>query len=692
MSEQTVINRITEICQLINHYNHQYYVLDEPSVPDAEYDRLMRELTTLETEYPQLKTVDSPSQKVGGAALKSFSQVTHQLPMLSLDNVFSEQEWLAFVKRLGDRLTKSGVKSTLDFAICAEPKLDGLAVSIRYEKGVFVQAATRGDGTVGENITENVRTIKSIPLRLQGSSFPDVLEVRGEVFMPKASFEALNKQAIKKGEKGFANPRNAAAGSLRQLDSKITAKRNLAFYAYGIGYVGALADIDNTLAGEAESIDERWLANSHHQRLCQIKALGLPMCPEVRLLNNATEVEAFYQDILQQREALSYEIDGTVFKVDDIALQQKLGFVARAPRWATAYKFPAQEELTILESVDFQVGRTGAITPVARLKPIFVGGVTVSNATLHNQDEIDRLGIQINDTVIIRRAGDVIPQIVSVVLERRPDNAIAIAFPSECPVCQSAVLKAEGEAVLRCTGGLYCQAQRKEAIKHFSSRKALDVDGLGDKLVEQLVDEGLIKTPADLFKLTELDVSTMERMGQKSATNLIKGLEAARTTTLAKFVYALGIREVGETTAANLAQYFLNFDAIKSANAEQLQKVPDVGVIVAKNIVNFFAQDHNVEVVEELENIMSWPDIERKSDDELPLKDQTFVLTGTLSKMGRNEAKAALQALGAKVSGSVSAKTDYLVAGEKAGSKLVKAQDLGVSVLTEDEMITLLSS
>jgi DNA ligase (NAD+) len=692
MSEQTVINRITEICQLINHYNHQYYVLDEPSVPDAEYDRLMRELTTLETEYPQLKTVDSPSQKVGGAALKSFSQVTHQLPMLSLDNVFSEQEWLAFVKRLGDRLTKSGVKSTLDFAICAEPKLDGLAVSIRYEKGVFVQAATRGDGTVGENITENVRTIKSIPLRLQGNSFPDVLEVRGEVFMPKASFEALNKQAIKKGEKGFANPRNAAAGSLRQLDSKITAKRNLAFYAYGIGYVGALADIDNTLAGEAESIDERWLANSHHQRLCQIKALGLPMCPEVRLLNNATEVEAFYQDILQQREALSYEIDGTVFKVDDIALQQKLGFVARAPRWATAYKFPAQEELTILESVDFQVGRTGAITPVARLKPIFVGGVTVSNATLHNQDEIDRLGIQINDTVIIRRAGDVIPQIVSVVLERRPDNAIAIAFPSECPVCQSAVLKAEGEAVLRCTGGLYCQAQRKEAIKHFSSRKALDVDGLGDKLVEQLVDEGLIKTPADLFKLTELDVSTMERMGQKSATNLIKGLEAARTTTLAKFVYALGIREVGETTAANLAQYFLNFDAIKSANAEQLQKVPDVGVIVAKNIVNFFAQDHNVEVVEELENIMSWPDIERKSDDELPLKDQTFVLTGTLSKMGRNEAKAALQALGAKVSGSVSAKTDYLVAGEKAGSKLVKAQNLGVSVLTEDEMITLLSS
>ena len=415
------------------------------------------------------------------------------------------------------------------------------------------------------------------------------------------------------------------------------------------------------------------------------------MCPEVKLLENADHVEAFYQDILQQRDALSYEIDGTVFKVDNIELQEQLGFVARAPRWATAYKFPAQEELTILEAVDFQVGRTGAITPVARLKPVFVGGVTVSNATLHNQDEINRLGIQINDTVIIRRAGDVIPQIVSVVLDRRSDNAQVISFPKQCPVCESAVVKAEGEAVLRCTGGLYCQAQRKEAIKHFASRKALDVDGLGDKLVEQLVDEGLIKTPADLFKLTELDVSTMERMGKKSADNLIKGLELAKNTTLAKFVYSLGIREVGETTAANLAQHFLTFEGIKSANEEQLQQVPDVGVIVAKNIVNFFEQSHNLEVVEELVSIMSWPDIEVKSDDELPLKDQIFVLTGTLSQMGRNDAKAALQALGAKVSGSVSAKTHYLVAGEKAGSKLTKAQDLGVSVLTEDEMIALIN-
>lgn len=681
MSEQVASNRIAEICQLIHHYNHQYYVLDEPSVPDAEYDRLMRELITLETENPTLKTLDSPSQKVGGEALKAFSQVTHQLPMLSLDNVFSEQEWQAFVKRIKDRL-----KSEKEFPICAEPKLDGLAVSLRYENGIFVQAATRGDGSVGENITENIRTIKSIPLRLQGQNYPDILEVRGEVFMPKASFERLNQQAVKKGEKSFANPRNAAAGSLRQLDSKITAKRNLAFYAYGLGFVGASETNDD------EGIDEIWLANSHYQRLCQIKALGLPMCPEVKLLENAEHVEDFYQDILQQRDALSYEIDGTVFKVDDIDLQQKLGFVARAPRWATAYKFPAQEELTTLDAVDFQVGRTGAITPVARLKPVFVGGVTVSNATLHNQDEIDRLGIQINDTVIIRRAGDVIPQIVSVVLERRPNNAENIEFPKQCPVCESAVMKAEGEAVLRCTGGLYCQAQRKEAIKHFASRKALDVDGLGDKLVEQLVDEGLIKTPADLFKLTELDVSTMERMGKKSADNLIKGLEVATNTTLAKFVYSLGIREVGETTAANLAQHFLTFTAIKSASEEQLQQVPDVGVIVAKNIVNFFAQSHNLEVVEELVSIMSWPNVEVKSDDELPLKDQTFVLTGTLSQMGRNEAKAALQALGAKVSGSVSAKTHYLVAGEKAGSKLTKAQDLGVKVLTEEEMIALLDA
>ncbi|MCO4798023.1 MAG: NAD-dependent DNA ligase LigA, partial [Colwelliaceae bacterium] len=513
MTELAAKTRVSELHQTINLYNHQYYVLDEPSVPDAEYDRLMRELQGIESQYPLLKTLDSPSQKVGGAPLKSFTQVTHQVPMLSLDNVFSQEEWQAFVKRLQDRL-----KTNKDFQLCAEPKLDGLAVSIRYEKGVFVQAATRGDGAVGENITENVRTIKSIPLKLQGADFPEILEVRGEVFMPKSSFEKLNADAIKKGEKAFANPRNAAAGSLRQLDSKITAKRNLAFYAYGMGFVSDSLFDNNASVVNIEAND--WLSNSHYQRLCQLKQLGLPMCPEVKLLNNANEVEGFYQNILTERDNLSYEIDGTVFKVDDIAKQLQLGFVARAPRWATAYKFPAQEELTVLEDVEFQVGRTGAITPVARLKPVFVGGVTVSNATLHNQDEIERLAIKIKDTVIIRRAGDVIPQIVSIVKDKRPDNAIDISFPTSCPVCDSAVNRLEGEAVLRCTGGLFCGAQRKEAIKHFASRKALDIDGLGDKLVEQLVDEGLIQTPADLFKLTELNVSTMERMGQKSAHNL----------------------------------------------------------------------------------------------------------------------------------------------------------------------------
>ena len=682
LSLSNLQDQLSQLYQQINKYNHQYYVLDQPSVPDAEYDRLMGELIAIEKAHPQLKTLDSPSQKVGGQPLKSFTQVTHQLPMLSLDNVFSNDDWQAFVKRLQDKLA-----SQKDITICAEPKLDGLAVSLRYEKGILVQAATRGDGSTGENITENIRTIKSIPLSLIGESgvdYPDVIEVRGEVFMPKASFNKLNEQAKSKGEKSFANPRNAAAGSLRQLDSKITAKRNLAFYAYGLGYVGDLPLNENDLVPQA------FLKPSHYQRLCQVKALGLPMCPEVRLLENPLQVEEFYQDILTKRDALSYEIDGTVLKVDNISQQEKLGFVARAPRWAIAYKFPAQEELTLVEDVEFQVGRTGAITPVARLKPVFVGGVTVSNATLHNQDEINRLGLQIGDTVIIRRAGDVIPQIVSVVLDKRDNNTKEINFPSTCPVCDSRVAKAEGEAVLRCTAGLFCQAQRKEAIKHFSSRKAHDVDGLGDKLVEQLVDENLIKTPADLFKLTEIDISTMDRMGKKSAENLISALDKAKATTLAKFIYGLGIREVGEATAANLANHFFTLKAIQAASFEALKAVSDVGDVVAKNIVNFFKESHNAEVVSALEVIMTWPDIIEKSADEQPLAEKTFVLTGTLTQMGRSEAKAALQLLGAKVSGSVSAKTHFLVAGEKSGSKLTKAQDLGVTILTEDDLVNLL--
>jgi DNA ligase (NAD+) len=626
--------------------------------------------------------MDSPSQKVGGQALKSFSQVTHQLPMLSLDNVFSLDEFHSFVKRIKDRLNHD---KSLTF--CAEPKLDGLAVSLRYEQGLLVQAATRGDGSVGENITANIRTIKSIPLKLLGvlgKDFPSVVEVRGEVFMPKASFDALNEQAKKQGNKAFANPRNAAAGSLRQLDSKVTAKRNLAFYAYSLGFVGESVT-------EAKDLTAEFFVNSHYQRLCQIKTLGLPMCPEVRLLDTEQACDAFYQDILTKRSSLSYEIDGTVLKVDDINLQQRLGFVARAPRWAIAYKFPAQEELTRVEDVEFQVGRTGAITPVARLTPVFVGGVTVSNATLHNQDEIDRLGLKINDTVIIRRAGDVIPQIVSVVLDKREQDAVDIVFPDTCPVCDSAVVKPEGEAVLRCTAGLFCAAQRKEAIKHFASRKAHDVDGLGDKLVEQLVDEKLINTPADLFKLTEIQVSTMERMGKKSATNLITSLETAKKTTLAKFIYGLGIREVGEATASNLANHFFTLAAIETASLEELQQVSDVGEVVAKNIVNFFKESHNLEVVANLSAIMHWPNIEVKSLEDLPFAEQIFVLTGTLTQMGRAEAKTALQSLGAKVSGSVSKKTDFVVAGDKAGSKLNKAQELGINVLTEEELIKLLT-
>jgi DNA ligase (NAD+) len=675
--------QISQLHQQLNQYNHEYYVLDQPTVPDAEYDRLMQALIELEIVNPELKTIDSPSQKVGGEALKSFTQVTHQMPMLSLDNVFSLEDFHAFVKRLKDRLNNNQ-----SLAFCAEPKLDGLAVSLRYENGQLVQAATRGDGNVGENITINIRTIKSIPLKLMGTlgeDFPSILEVRGEVFMPKVSFDGLNEQAKKRGEKGFANPRNAAAGSLRQLDSKITAKRNLAFYAYSLGFVGEVTRDEN------KDLTSEFFANSHYERLCQLKTLGLPMCPEVRLLETEQACDEFYQGILTKRSGLSYEIDGTVLKVDEITLQKRLGFVARAPRWAIAYKFPAQEELTKVEDVEFQVGRTGAITPVARLTPIFVGGVTVSNATLHNQDEITRLGLKINDVVVIRRAGDVIPQIVSVVVDKRTDDAVDIIFPKSCPVCHSAVVKPEGEAVLRCTAGLFCAAQRKEAIKHFASRKAHDVDGLGDKLVEQLVDENLIRTPTDLFKLTEIQVSTIDRMGKKSATNLIEGLEKAKKTTLAKFIYGLGIREVGEATAANLASHFYTLAAIESASLEALQNVSDVGEIVAKNIVNFFKEAHNLEVVAGLSAIMTWPSIEIKSAEELPLIDNIFVLTGTLTQMGRTEAKTALQSLGAKVSGSVSKKTNFVVAGDKAGSKLTKAQDLGVNVLTEDDLIVLLA-
>ena len=662
--------KLSQLKSEINEYNYQYYVLDDPTVPDAVYDRLMQELKAIEAEHPNMISPDSPSQKVGGEPLDAFTQVEHEVPMLSLDNAFNEEEMMAFEKRILDRLKRD---ITLNFS--CEPKLDGLAVSILYQDGVLVRGATRGDGRVGENITTNVKTIANVPLKLRGNDFPARLEVRGEVFMPKQGFEALNKRQAETGKKVFANPRNAAAGSLRQLDPRITASRPLAFYAYSVGLV------------EGEHTP---LASNHSERLMQLANWGLPLCKEIGTAKGAKSCVEYYEHIGSKRDALSYEIDGVVFKVDDIALQQELGFVARAPRWAIAQKFPAQEEMTKLLDVEFQVGRTGAITPVARLEPVFVGGVTVSNATLHNQDEINRLGVKVGDTVIIRRAGDVIPQVVSAVEKLRPEDATEIVFPSQCPVCESRVEKLEDEAVARCTGGLYCPAQRKEAMKHFASRKALDVDGLGDKLIEQLVDMELVKSPADFFSLELIQIANMERMGEKSAANLIDALENAKQTTLAKFLYALGIREVGEATAANLANHFLTLDEIKRADLDSLQQVSDVGVIVAEHVFHFFREAHNLEVIDALiEAGLHWPAIEKVNEADLPLDGKTFVLTGTLAEMGRNEAKAKLQALGAKVSGSVSAKTHFLVAGEKAGSKLTKAQELGVEVLTEDQMLEL---
>ncbi|WP_319536431.1 NAD-dependent DNA ligase LigA [uncultured Vibrio sp.] len=670
MSE-SVLQRLEELKESLHYHAVRYYVEDNPEIPDAEYDRLMRELLDIEAQHPDLVTVDSPSQRVGGTPLSEFSQVTHEVPMLSLDNAFDDSELDSFHKRAQDRVGSQSVKQ-----YCCEPKLDGLAVSLLYENGVLVQAATRGDGATGENITENVRTIKAIPLKLRGSDWPERLEVRGEVFMPKAGFEKLNELARQKGDKVFVNPRNAAAGSLRQLDSRVTASRPLSFYAYSVGVVQG-----------AE------LASSHYERFLQIKSWGLPMCPETKRVDSMSEVKAYYQDILQRRDALPYEIDGVVIKIDDIAIQERLGFVARAPRWAIAYKFPAQEEITTLNDVEFQVGRTGAITPVAKLEPIFVGGVTVSNATLHNADEIERLQVKIGDQVVIRRAGDVIPQVVSVIRERRPEDARDILFPSSCPVCGSHVERIEGEAVTRCTGGLVCQAQRKQALKHFVSRKALDVDGLGDKVIEQLVEREMVETPADLFKLSAGVLTVLERMGPKSAQNIVKALDKSKLTTLPRFLYSLGIREVGEATAANLAQHFKTLEAIQVATEEQLIEVQDIGVIVAQHITTFFGEEQNQAVVEDLlEQGIHWPEISAPEEGvELPLEGKTVVLTGTLSQLGRSEAKEALQSMGAKVTGSVSKKTDILFAGENAGSKLAKAQELGIEIKTEQDLLDLMN-
>ena len=651
----------------LRRYEYEYHVLDNPTIPDAEYDRLFHQLKALEAAHPELITADSPTQRVGAKPLSGFAQIRHEIPMLSLDNAFSDEEFYAFVKRIEDRLIR--LPEPLTF--CCEPKLDGLAVSILYVNGVLTQAATRGDGTTGEDITANIRTIRNIPLQLLMDNPPARLEVRGEVFMPHAGFERLNQLALEKGEKTFANPRNAAAGSLRQLDPKITSKRPLVLNAYSIGI--------------AEGVD---LPNTHYDRLQWLKSIGIPVNPEIRLCNGTDEVLDFYRDIQNKRSSLGYDIDGTVLKINDIALQEKLGFISKAPRWAIAYKFPAQEELTRLNDVEFQVGRTGAITPVAKLEPVFVAGVTVSNATLHNGDEIERLDIAIGDTVVIRRAGDVIPQIIGVLHDRRPADARPIIFPKTCPVCDSAIVRIEGEAVARCTGGLFCATQRKEALKHFVSRKAMDIDGVGGKLIEQLVDRELVHTPADLFKLDLTTLTRLERMGTKSAENALASLEKAKNTTLARFIFALGIREVGEATALNLANHFKTLEALQNADLEALQQVPDVGEVVANRILAFWHEPHNVAVVNDLiAQGVHWETVETKEVTENRFKGKTVVLTGTLTQMGRNEAKALLQDMGAKVSGSVSAKTDFVIAGDAAGSKLTKAQELGVTVLTEEEFL-----
>jgi DNA ligase (NAD+) len=660
-----ISDRAAQLRDLINRNNFLYYSADDPEITDAEYDRLLAELKQLETNYPELVTPDSPTQRVGAAPLDKFTQVTHAMPMLSLDNVFDEAELTAFNQRVLDRLNTDAV-----ITYAAEPKLDGLAISIRYENGLLMQAATRGDGAVGEDVTENVRTIRNIPLKLHGKNVPQVVEIRGEIYMPKAGFEKLNQQRLANNEKLFVNPRNAAAGSLRQLDSSVTASRPLSLFCYGLG--------------EIQGMDR---PASHTEAMQIIKQWGGAVCPDTKQLQGVEECLDYLHQLGERRTSLPYDIDGVVFKVDDSRLQERLGFVSRAPRWAIAYKFPAQEESTQVLDIEVQVGRTGALTPVARLQPVFVGGVTVSNATLHNEDEVRRKDVRIGDTVIIRRAGDVIPEVVQVVKDKRPATAAEFVMPTNCPVCGAEVERIEGEAVARCSGGLFCGAQRKEAIKHFASRKALDIDGLGDKLVEQLVDAELIKDPADLFYLNKEQFSALERMGEKSAENLVNALEQAKNTRFARFLYALGIREVGEATARSLALHFVELDKLTKANEDELIEIEDVGPVVAHHIYTFFQQTHNLDVIQRLlEAGVNWPE-EKPVYANSELAGKTIVLTGTLENLSRSEAKEKLLALGAKVAGSVSAKTDYVVAGRDAGSKLNKAQSLGIDVVDEATLI-----
>ncbi|MFM2188602.1 MAG: hypothetical protein RLZZ452_557 [Pseudomonadota bacterium] len=646
---------------------HAYYVLDQPLVPDAEYDRLYRELLELEAQHPDWVTPDSLSQRVGGAPLKEFMEVKHSVPMLSLNNAFEESELIGFDRRCREGLGLDHVE------YACELKFDGLAISLRYENGVLVQAATRGDGASGEDVTSNIRTIRAIPLRLQGPNLPNVIEVRGEVFMHRADFEAMNKTAAKSGEKEFANPRNAAAGSLRQLDSKVTAKRPLSFFAYGLGALEP----------------SQWLPSTHSELLNLYEVLGLPVCRERTVVSSLDGLMKFYAGIAAKREQLPYEIDGVVYKVNSFTEQQQLGYVSRAPRFAIAHKYPAQEEITTVLGIDVQVGRTGAITPVARLAPVLVGGVTVTNATLHNEDEVRRKDVRIGDTVVVRRAGDVIPEIVSVVLDRRPSNTQVFVMPTRCPVCESHIERLSDEAVARCSGGLFCAAQRKQALLHFAQRRAMDIEGLGDKIVDQMVDLNLVRTPADLYHLGFAALVNMERMGEKSADNLLQSIAQSKKTTLARFIFGLGIRHVGESTAKDLAKHFGGIRALMDAPMDELLMVNDVGPVVADSIVSFMSEPHNREVIEQL--LVSG--IEFQNEERITTVDlsgKTFVLTGTLPTLSRDQAKEMLEAAGAKVAGSVSQKTSFVVAGSEAGSKLDKATELGIPILDEVALLKLL--
>jgi len=666
---EKVRRQVQTLCSEIRAHDYRYHVLDDPEVPDAEYDRLFRKLRDLEDRYPELISPESPTQRVGGKPLAEFSQVEHSVPMLSLDNAFSADSVEAFDKRICDRLEQN---EPVVYAV--EPKLDGMAISLRYQQGRFVQAATRGDGRTGEDVTHNVKTIGAVPVQLQGEGFPEWLEVRGEIYMPLAGFAALNKAAREAGEKTFANPRNATAGSLRQLDPKVAATRPLTMFVYGLGHV--------------EGGD---LPVTHSATLMRLADWGFRVCPENAVVTGAQGCIEYYDSIGQRRENLPYEIDGVVYKVDDYRLQRELGFVSRAPRWAIANKFPAQEQLTVVRDVDWQVGRTGAVTPVARLEPVEVGGVIVSNATLHNIDELERKDVRIGDTVSVRRAGDVIPEVVSVLRNKRPANAKQVSLPAECPVCGSEVSRAEDEAVARCDAGLYCPAQRKEALKHFVSRKAMDIEGLGSKLIEQLAESGQVRSPADLFdpdRVNQESLAGLDRMAEKSASNLITAIDESRDITLSRFLYALGIREIGEATADSLARYFGSLERVieASKDTEELQKVPDVGPVVAEHLKSFFSEAHNLEVVARLTG-KNGVRIQNVAVDPAALSDafagKTFVVTGTLSAMTRDEARQAIKQRGGKVAGSVSGKTDYLVYGEKAGSKLEKARDLQVELLDE---------